>query len=475
MRPLFFFLLCLLFVKAISQVNSVDSLKAELASVKGDTTRANLLYEIGNSYRFFDYDSALHYAMLSLDASGTGHPAPQARAYNLGGLTLRYKGNYTMAIEFHLKALQLSEKNNLPVEMYRSLQGLSMIYKDMGDYKQALDYGYRAQTLDDKTADGGLITAANLGDLYARMNRYDSALFYENMAYRLNLTEGNDYTKSFTLETLANIQEKLGHRNLAIEYLILSINHARAGNLKRELTEACNSLADILSRDNQYDSAYHYAHEALFAAKDASYRLGEAAASGVLQEYFEKRGIMDSALFYYKLSVDTKDEILNEEKVRQIQNLQFNEQVRLQEAARAAAEEREKRKQNLQFIGITLFLMLFFTIVATLGKRKVKPGLIDFLSTVALLLLFEFVALLLHPLVGSLTHHQPVFMLLILVCVASIIVPLHHRLEIWLKKKIGTKPSKDGDASTESSVLTDKDTSTEKNSANKSQEEGIGG
>jgi hypothetical protein len=60
---------------------------------------------------------------------------------------------------------------------------------------------------------------------------------------------------------------------------------------------------------------------------------------------------------------------------------------------------------------------------------------------VALLLLFEFIALFLHPYIGNWTGHIPVFMLLILVAVASVLVPLHHRLEHWVKQRLVKHPA----------------------------------
>jgi antibiotic biosynthesis monooxygenase (ABM) superfamily enzyme len=64
---------------------------------------------------------------------------------------------------------------------------------------------------------------------------------------------------------------------------------------------------------------------------------------------------------------------------------------------------------------------------------------IGFFSVVALLLVFEFLNLLLHPFLGGITNHSPALMLLGLVCVAVLLVPLHHRLEKWVKEKLVEK------------------------------------
>jgi len=72
-------------------------------------------------------------------------------------------------------------------------------------------------------------------------------------------------------------------------------------------------------------------------------------------------------------------------------------------------------------------------------EKSDSPKLISFLSVVALLIVFEFLNLLLHPLLEKITHHSPVFMLLALVCVAALLVPLHHKIEKWSTNKLVAK------------------------------------
>lgn len=54
----------------------------------------------------------------------------------------------------------------------------------------------------------------------------------------------------------------------------------------------------------------------------------------------------------------------------------------------------------------------------------------------SLLFLFEYLTLLLHPTVAELTHHTPVYEILIFVGIAAILIPAHHRLEHWMIHKL---------------------------------------
>ena len=69
----------------------------------------------------------------------------------------------------------------------------------------------------------------------------------------------------------------------------------------------------------------------------------------------------------------------------------------------------------------------------------VRSGLVRFLGVLALLLVFEFINLFLHPIIANFTHHSQVAMFLIMVSIAALLVPVHHKLEKWITNKLVEK------------------------------------
>jgi len=55
---------------------------------------------------------------------------------------------------------------------------------------------------------------------------------------------------------------------------------------------------------------------------------------------------------------------------------------------------------------------------------------------------FEFLNLFLHPFLDKLTHHQPLLILTAMVCIAALLIPLHHKLEHWITHKMVEKNNK---------------------------------
>ena len=72
--------------------------------------------------------------------------------------------------------------------------------------------------------------------------------------------------------------------------------------------------------------------------------------------------------------------------------------------------------------GIGLFIVGFFILLPVLGRKKIKSRTIDFLGTLFLLMMFEFITLILHPRIALWTHDNQVTMFLILVGLAGFVI-----------------------------------------------------
>jgi NADH:ubiquinone oxidoreductase subunit 3 (subunit A) len=133
-------------------------------------------------------------------------------------------------------------------------------------------------------------------------------------------------------------------------------------------------------------------------------------------------------------------QIFSQNNINKVEALAFNEQIRSIEEEAKKTEEERRRKENIQYALLALGIIIFIITFLLLSRRHItNTKLIQFLGVVALLLVFEFLNLLLHPFLERITHHSPVLMLLALVCIAALLVPLHHKLEKWATHKLVEK------------------------------------
>ena len=94
----------------------------------------------------------------------------------------------------------------------------------------------------------------------------------------------------------------------------------------------------------------------------------------------------------------------------------------------------EERNNNLILAAIGFFIPVFITFLYLIVKRsKKKSKLIASLGIASLLMLFEFISLLIHPFIEKYSGHNVFIMYLILLTIASALVPLHHKMEAYVK------------------------------------------
>ena len=97
----------------------------------------------------------------------------------------------------------------------------------------------------------------------------------------------------------------------------------------------------------------------------------------------------------------------------------------------------EERKQNIQYILIAVSIVTLLIVFFLLSHSIiVNEKWVSFFSILGLLIVFEFINLFLHPFLERVTHHNQLLMLLALVLLASLLIPLHHKLEKWIKEKL---------------------------------------
>jgi magnesium-transporting ATPase (P-type) len=180
--------------------------------------------------------------------------------------------------------------------------------------------------------------------------------------------------------------------------------------------------------------------EDLAVAKKAGINEGIATVAEVLRKVYTHAAQKDSIIYYAQLQIDYKDSVSNQKKQSEFQNLTFSQQLREIDEQAKAKEASAEQRQNIQFALMAFGIIAFIIIFLLLSRSFItNTKMIEFLGVIALLIVFEFLNLFLHPFLENITHHTPVLMLLALVCIAALLVPLHHKLEKWTITKLVKK------------------------------------
>lgn len=431
---------------SVQHITNIDSATHILKSSPDDTAKVRLLQRFFIYYNETKLDSALYYTQEALSISqklnyewGIGRCYGNISHINIG------LGNLTTALEYGLKCLRVFEKINNKEELSISNNRLGRISRDLNNLQEAMAYFRKALAYDQYISDPSFkaLHLTNVSTIFLKLNLPDSALAYSEEAYRLWRNAKNQLYMSLSLVGIAEAHSMLGNKNLAIEYCRMGIQKSIEVNNKNSIAINYFKLATIFSKNGELDSALLYAGKSLSLFQELNINAGVPEVALLLAQSYKQKGNLDSAYKFQELVIAIKENQSNDEKTTKIQTLKFEEKIRQQEIEATTLKEKEERKQNLQYASIALGLIVFVILFLLLSHSIVaNPKIISFFGILALLIVFEFINLLFHPYLAKITHHSPLLMLAIMVSVAALLIPLHHKLEKWITKKLIEKNKK---------------------------------
>lgn len=431
-----------------SQKTIADSLRKSLTAATTDTGRVRLMWNLAYAMSKYDPDSALTIAQEGLYlAKKINDKEGESRSLGILGNTFMKIGNYSRALEFNIQKLKLEEKRNKPRNLSSVLMNIGIVYVFQEEYRKALEYYWEADSVMNQfnVKDLRYNIVLNLGDVFDRLDVSDSALMFFNKSLELaNKPEDylakkpDDYKIGKSLTGLGHSYRKLGSYPQSLINYQRAIVYLQAANDDETYCEATLGLAKLYRQMEKHDSSAYFAKlSRSVAKKDGLIPLELEAAEFLTKHYsYKESKNIDSAFAYMNYVHDLNDSINSNSQVRQLQIISSNEQFRqleLNESRRRAGEE---RYQQLQMLLIGIFIPGLFLITLLLSRVKLHLQVIRLLGVLSLLFFFEYLTLLLHPTVTKLTHHTPVYEILIFVAMAAILIPGHHRLEHWLIHKL---------------------------------------
>ena len=278
-----------------------------------------------------------------------------------------------------------------------------------------------------------------LGETYLAAGKLDSALIYTQQAYELTMSSGiKDYLGAI-YGNLGMIQARMGDPKLPESYMQLAVQEGYRIGSPKYINIPYTALAEYHAAAGRSDTAIVYAKKAIAEVQGTPFATMVMKPAQLLTDLYRKTDV-DSAFKYSEMYRTANDSLYNFKAIQETQLMTFEEEARQQELAVVQAQENEQRQQNIQYALIALGIVVLVLLFLILSRSFIASAkVISFLSVVALLIVFEFLNLVLHPVIGSITHHSPLLMLLGLVCIAALLVPLHHKLEKWATKRLVEK------------------------------------
>ncbi len=446
-------LICFIAViqNSFAQDKYTDSLKNVLAHTTKPINRFSTIVKIAEYNLVLKggaQDSTVPIQLIQL-AQQLKNDSLLAISYNWAGSYLAFaKADNTGALEYYFRALPLAEKVHDKRRISSLYFDISLVYFTLQNNEEAVkNIRQGGENLPDPSSPMYNFMLVqyqrNMSKYFLLVGQYDSALHYAQATTETSTTLKSLSFQYGALYLSGFAYAKMGDMEMADVYF------KRAKEMTHLIENSTGRLDffEIYIRFLLNTKRIIEAHEQAIQLMDWGNRNSNnnvrLSAAGFMQQIFDSLHVTDSAYYYSKMRDNLNASIFSQDNINKTQALAFNEQLRIIEDNAKKAEEAQQRRENIQYVLIALGIISFVIIFLLLSRSFItNTRLIEFLGVVALLIVFEFLNLLLHPFLERITHHSPLLMLLVLVCIAALLVPLHHRMEKWATEKLVEKNKK---------------------------------
>jgi Tetratricopeptide repeat len=435
---------------AFAQTKTADSLQAVLTKTTKSIDRFNLINKILENENGFsgNVDSAACIELLQI-AQQLNNDSLLAISYDWIGTYFSLSiGDNTTALEYYFKAIPLAEKVQDKRRISSIYFDIALIYFNLQNNEEAVKYIRKGgENLPDNSHPLYDYMLAQyqrgMATYFVLTNQPDSALHYGQAMVETSRRAKSLLFQYNGMHLSGAANSKSGEKEMAEIYFKKAI--AISDSIKSSSAKLRFSINYIpfLLKNNRLNEAREQATQLLNFGNQINNNNLKLAGAGFMRQVFDTLRNADSAYYYSRMELQINAQIFNQNNNNKIQALAFNEQIRLMEDAAKKTAEAQQRKENIQYSLIALGIIVLLTLYLLLSRSFItNTKLIEFFGIIALLIVFEFLNLLLHPFLERITNHSPVLMLLALVCIAALLVPLHHQIEKWATAKLVEKNKK---------------------------------
>ncbi len=372
------------------QKKQLDSLQLALKNTTNDTVRMDLSRKLGFYYRQIQRDSSLYFTEQQLFISQKLKlKLYEADAFIYIGYLNKILGNYPLSLQSLLKALKIAEdpasensvwglsKGESPRDARLSILAsnhniLGELYGATGNTGQQLSHYRQCEKFAVEINNTFQVALANmnLGNVYNNLNKLDSALAFEMKALDYSSRSFNKNTMGIILNLIGTIYYKKGNYALAKQYFSEGIQVTQKQNNLQSLAGIFVSLANLFMETGDSDSSLLYAKKGLKIFQSVGFSSGLVFAYTSLSSIYKMRNNMDSAFIYQGLAMAAKDSLNNAEKIMQVQNIGFDEQLRHRELEEERIQIQNKIRTYAMLAGIAVFMLIAFLLFRNNRNRK---------------------------------------------------------------------------------------------------------
>lgn len=344
---------------------------------KAQLARALIFYDAGK------FNEALPYIQTAINYfKERKSTIDLCYSYQLLAGTYDALANWDLAIKTTEQSLKLSLQLDNKTLIGNDYNQFGIMYNKQGHYHKARNYFLKELQIRKELSDTFSIIAVytNLGNVYAKLSKADSALFFLRKALVHTQETKNDYYSiGHVNNDIGSFFLKTKQYELAEKHLKLSLNARRKISDNWEIGYTLNYLGSLYIEMGNFKESRKYFNEAVQLAKGNGNTKQEYESYELLGKMYASIGKFDSAYFFSERHSFLRDSMIRTQNMLSaealVANYEFEKKQKEIELLKKRSEIQSLKISRQRFMLFGLFsgiFLLFLSIYYIIRSRNLK-------------------------------------------------------------------------------------------------------
>jgi signal transduction histidine kinase len=233
-------------------------------------------------------------------------------------------GNYTLGLDYYLNALTIYEELADEISVVKTYQNIAVLYFELHEYDLSLEYSFKALAIYEKFDNRYSLANVlnNIAIVYKNQGKYSDSLEYQQKALKIQKEFNNRAGIAGSVSNIATIYYNLKKYSLSLEYYNKAIAYCKEIGEKDHHVISLIGLVDVYIDMDQADKAIKNGLDALSLAEETGRGYLLKLVYEMLYRTYRHFNDFEKALEYHVLFKQTSDTLLDEEKSKQLTEMQ---------------------------------------------------------------------------------------------------------------------------------------------------------
>ncbi len=233
-------------------------------------------------------------------------------------------GNYDQALEFLFNSRKIFEELNDKKNIALSFNNIGLIYTNLNEPDKALKYFKNSAKIKKELGNNKNYASSvnNIGTIYHNLKQFEKTLEYFKKSLKIYDDIGYKNGTANSLNNIALCFKKMSKFDDSIGYFLKSLKLKEEIRDKYGLANTMTNIGNCFAAQSRLDDASFYLQKGLKQAKSINAKILIKNSYESLSDLYIAKNDYQKAYQYYKMFTNIKDSIFNEESTKKIAELQ---------------------------------------------------------------------------------------------------------------------------------------------------------